>query len=192
MRNRSKKRALTDNEGSLLATVRRFQPITVYGLSKLYKKSPVGTFNESKGQLYVMIRKFKELGLVEGEPVPGDARGTEKWRCTDAGRKALESWIVDFKPSHMVLHDPLRTKVLYFDLLSREDQLEWIAEAKAQLAEGLERIEKYNATAEKPFQDLIYDSLVSSARARMDWLDRVFFSVTREDCGADREVGRTG
>ena len=177
--NRPKKRDLTDNEGSLLATIWRFQPITAYGLANLYKKSPVGTFNESKGQIYVMIRKFKEHGFVEGELVPGDARGTEKWNCTEKGVKELRRWIAAFKPSQQVLHDPIRTKVLYLDLLDKKQRLEWIADAKSYLEDGLEQIEIYNRDAEDPFRDAIYDSCVSHVKSRMDWLDRVFVAVAR-------------
>ena len=47
-------------------------------------------------------------------------------------------------PSYFLPEDPLRTKVQSFDLLSKEEQIEWIVEVKSGLLLGkLEELEEY-------------------------------------------------
>ena len=170
---------LTDNEGTLLALVLRAQPITAYQIAKTYEESPVTNFNTSKGKLYPLVRRLRERGLVEAEPVAGDARGTERLVCTDVGKRAVKQWVLDIKQGHLLLEDPLRTKLQSFDLLSRDERIGWIVEVKAQLRAKLEALEAYGREVEVPFKDLVHDNAVSSLRSRMDWLDRTLHRVVK-------------
>jgi hypothetical protein len=86
---------------------------------------------------------------------------------------------LDIRPNHILLEDPLRTKLQSFDLLSRDEQLEWIVEAKSELQEKLEELEAYAAEVTVPFKELVHDNAVSSVRSRMDWLDRVLATIVR-------------
>lgn len=164
---------LTDHEGTLLALLVRAGPITAYQIARVYEESPVTSFNTSKGKLYPLIRRLRERGLLCAQAVPGDARGTERVDATEAGREAARRWALEIRPGHLLLEDPLRTKLQSFDLLSRDERIEWCVSAKAMLKEKLDRVEAYRGEAEVPFQDLVHDGAVSAIRARMDWLDRV-------------------
>ena len=66
-----------------------------------------------------------------------------------------------------------------FDLLSREEQLQWIVAAKEGLRQKLAELENYTSVSEIPFKDLIWDSAASSIRSRLDWLDKVLAQVVR-------------
>lgn len=170
---------LTDNEGSLLALVLREQPITAYQIMKIYEQSPVTSFNTSKGGLYPAITRLRRRGYMVGTPIEGDKRGAEKLSCTAAGRVAVKQWLKDLRDTHFLPVDPLRTKVLSFELLTREEQIEWIVDAKSQMAATLKAVESYDASAAGPFQDLIRDNAVTALQSRMQWLDKLMRAVVK-------------
>lgn len=168
---------LTDNEGTLLALVLRQQPITAYQIAKIYEESPVSNFNTSKGKIYPLIRRLRERGLLAAQAVRGDARGTERLVCTDAGREVIRCWAKQIRPTHLLLEDPLRTKVQSFDLFTRDEQIQWVVDAKALLTQKLRQVEEYGRQVDVPYKSLVHDNAVSSLRARMEWLDRVLERV---------------
>ena len=172
--------SLTDNEGTLLALVARAEPITAYQIAKVYEDSPVSNFNTSKGKIYPIIKRLREAGLLRATSVPGDARGTETLSTTAKGREAVRSWVKSVRPAHLLPEDPLRSKVQSFDLLSRDERIEWIAELKIQLLNKLEEVEEYGRTVAVPFQDLVHENAIRSIRGRMDWLDVVLNKIVRE------------
>jgi DNA-binding PadR family transcriptional regulator len=170
---------LTDDEGTFLALLVRVQPATAYQLSKIYADSPVSNIGTSKGKIYPMVERLQNRGLLKKRPVKGDARGSESLECTARGETAVRAWVLDIKPNHILLEDPLRTKLQSFDLLSRDEQLEWIVEAKSELQNKLDELEAYAAEVTVPYKELVHDNAVSSVRSRMDWLDRVLAAIVR-------------
>ena len=170
---------LTDDEGTFLALLLRVQPATAYQLAKIYADSPVSNFGTSKGKIYPLVQRLETRGLLKRRAVSGDARGSERLECTARGRTAVHAWAMEIKPSHFLLDDPLRTKLQSFDLLSRDEQLEWIAGAKSGLMQKLEELDAYGREVTVPFKDLVHDNAVSSLRSRLDWLDRLLVQVVR-------------
>ena len=169
--------SLTDGEGTLLALVVRAGPITAYEIGQVYARSPVSSFNTSKGKLYPAIRRLRERGLIEAAPVEGDARGTERLTATPAAREAVRRWCLEIRPPHLLLEDPLRTKLQSLDLLSQEERVRWCVSAKAALAERLRQVEAYREEVEAPFLDLLHEGATGAIRARIEWLDRVLERV---------------
>jgi len=170
-------RTLTDHEGTFLSLVLRLQPVTAYQVTKIYEMSPVSNFNTSKGKIYPLIARLEKDGLLEKRAVSGDKRGTEELLCTKAGRRAVKQWVQEIRPTHLLLDDPMRTKVQSFALLSDQERLDWIVAAKAQLHDKLETLEAYGKEVDVPFKQFVHDNAVSSIRARMDWLDRMLFGL---------------
>lgn len=170
---------LTDNEGSLLAVILRQQPVTAYQVMRIYELSPVASFNKSKGGLYPAITRLRARGFLSAETIAGDRRGSERLSCTEAGATAVKQWVKDLREPHFLPIDPLRTKVMSFNLLSRDEQMEWIVDAKAQLAAKLEEVEIYDTTVDVPFQALVRDNAVSGIKSRMQWLDRLMQYVVK-------------
>lgn len=171
--------SLTDNEGSLVGLVRRQQPVTAYQLYKIYETSPVSSFNTSKGSLYPLISRLRKRGLLEARSVEGDKRNTEQLTCTDAGVSALSAWAKGIRTSDILLDDPLRTKLLSLDLLSREEQTEWVVEAKAELARKMETVEAYNQSVSVPFQQFVHRSATAALEAKMKWLDELMYHLVK-------------
>ena len=105
------------------------------------------------------------------------SRGTEALNCTRAGEKAVRAWVRQIRDTHVLLDDPLRTKVQSFGLLTKEEQIAWIAEAKALLHGKLTELEAYRGEVDVPYKDYLHDNAVSTTRARLDWLDRMLIGI---------------
>ena len=170
---------LTDDEGTFLALLIRVQPATAYQLSKIYAESPVSNFGTSKGKIYPLVDRLVKRGLLEKRAVSGDARGSDWLNCTATGEEAVRTWVMEIKPTHLLLDDPLRTKVQSFDLLSRDEQLDWIVSAKEGLQQKLDDLDVYSVEVAVPFKDQVHDNAVSSVRSRMEWLDRLLASIVK-------------
>jgi DNA-binding PadR family transcriptional regulator len=168
---------LTDHEGTFLSLLLRIQPATAYQVTKIYEDSPVSNFNTSTGKIYPIIRRLVERRLMSKQMVAGDRRGTEKLLCTAEGEKAVREWVRQIRPDYILLDDPLRTKLQSFGLLSVDEQIGWIVEAKKLLHGKLAELKVYKEEVEAPFKELLHDNAVQSIRTRMDWLDRVLFSI---------------
>jgi DNA-binding PadR family transcriptional regulator len=171
---------LTEDEGTFLALLIRVQPATAYQLSKIYAESPVSNYGTSKGKIYPLIRRLSERGLLKSRPVEGDARGSERLECTARGREALRGWVKDIRPGYLLLEDPLRTMVQSFDVLTPDEQAEWIERTRSALQQKLEELEAYGSTVFVPHKDAVHDNAVSSLRTRLAWLDRLEDSLQRE------------
>ena len=156
----------------MLALVLRAQPITVYEISKVYEASPVSNFNTSKGKLYPMVRRLKGLGLIESKAVEGDGRGTEKLHCTALGKKAVKAWLGQVRPAHLLLDDPLRTRIQSFGLLSPNEQHAWLEDIRDQLEAKLGELDAYEDRVDVPFHAIVHDNAVSSLKARLAWVER--------------------
>ena len=167
------KRPLTDNEGALLTLVLREQPVTGYQILKAFESSPVHTFNTSKGKVYPLIHRLEERGLLAGEPVPGDHRGTQRFYCTESGKEVLRNWVCTIRPENELLHDPLRKKVQAFTLLTRDERRSWVRSATEQLSRKLAQVEAWSTEIEGPFGDLVKESARRALRSRLDWLELV-------------------
>ena len=97
--------------------------------------------------------------------------------CTEAGKAAVRVWVLQIRDSHVLLDDPLRTKVQSISLLTRDEQVAWIMEAKQRLLDKLAELDSYRKEVDVPYKDFLHDNAVQATRARMDWLDRMLLSV---------------
>ena len=172
---------VTEHEGMLLALILRQQPVTAYQLFRFFETSPVTSINASKAQLYPAIKRLRERGLIEGRKVAGDGRGAEALSVTDAGRDMVRSWTRAIDATHITLDDPLRTRILSFDMLSRDERLEWIVKAKALVKQRRAIVEEYNQSVTVPYQDFAYASVMEALRVKMEWLDELLFHVAPSD-----------
>jgi DNA-binding PadR family transcriptional regulator len=172
---------VTEHEGMLLALILRQQPVTAYQLFRFFETSPVTSINASKGQLYPAIKRLRERGLIDGQKVAGDGRGAEALSVTDAGRDMVRAWTRAIDGTHIALDDPLRTRILSFDMLSREERLEWIAKAKALVKQRQAIVDEYNQSVSVPYQDFAYRSVVESLRVKTEWLDELLFHVASSE-----------
>jgi DNA-binding PadR family transcriptional regulator len=176
-----KQQGVSEHEGMLLALVIRQQPVTPYQLFRIFERSPVTSINASKGQIYPAIKRLKARGLLTGKAVAGDARKSEELSITPEGKLAAREWARAIDSSHVVLDDPLRTRVLSFELLSREEQLEWIAKAKALVKERGALLDEYSRSVSVPHQPIVHRSATELLRTKMEWLDELLYAIALKD-----------
>lgn len=174
---------LTEHEGMLLALLSREQPATAYQLYRIFEQSPVSSINASKGQLYPAIRRLRERQLIGGVKVAGDGRNAEELCLTEAGLEALRLWVKDIDLTHVVLDDPLRTRMLSLDALGKGDRLQWIAQAKALVKAKREILEDYVQIVEVPYHRIATLSAMEALRVKMEWLDELLYAVASEQRG---------
>jgi len=166
---------LTEHEGMLLAVIIREQPVRAYQLYKIFDGSPVTSINSSKGQLYPAIRRLKAKELVSSEVVSGDGRNVEELSSTEEGRQAAAAWVLAIGGQHISLDDPLRTRILSFDLLTPEQRIAWITNAKALVKARREIVEEFNRNVTLPYQRFAYMSTMEALRVKMEWLDELLY-----------------
>jgi DNA-binding PadR family transcriptional regulator len=171
---------LTENEGLLLALLARAGPLTAYQIAKAYDLSPVSNFNTSKGKIYPMIKRLQSSGLILGEVVAGDRRGTERLTCTKEGLKKVKEWVVSVQPAHILPEDGLRSRVQSFGLLSKAERISWLNDVREKMTEKLDALEKYKEITDTPFQELVHQNAYSTIQARLSWLDRIFFALASD------------
>lgn len=171
---------LTEDQATFLALLLRAGRATAYTIAQVYEESPVSSFGTSKGKIYPLVKRLHELGFLSKTRMKSDFRGTELLECSEKGRDAVHRWVREIKPVHVLLDDPLRTKVQSFDLLSRDQRLQWIVEAKIALQEKLRELDHYAQNVAVPFSELVHDNAVSAVRCRMDWLDRLLAAVVKD------------
>lgn len=176
---------LTENEGALVALVQRKGPLSAYQIAKDYDASPIYTFNTAKGKLYPLIERLVGRGLLSSREVLDDRRGTKLYSCTNAGRKALRTWVSSFREDHELLPDPLRRKLQALVLLGREEQLAWVEHARTRLNQRLQRIDGFDAEAEGPFGRLARDNAREALLGRLNWLDTVETSIMNDALSRD-------
>lgn len=170
---------LSDNEGSLLGLLERLQPLTAYQLYKIHEESPVSRFNTSKGSVYPLIGRLKARGYISAKPKAEDGRNSEDLFCTAKGARAVASWAMDLKLAHVMLDDPLRTKLLSLGTADKSELIEWIVNAKSLVEEKRKQIDDYNAAVSVPFQSIVYKSSVDMLRVKMEWLDHLLYEVVQ-------------
>jgi DNA-binding PadR family transcriptional regulator len=170
---------LTENEGLLLALLARAGPLTAYQIAKAYDLSPVSNFNTSKGKIYPMIKRLQKSGLIRGVARKDDARGTERLTCTKAGLKKVKQWVLNIQPAHILPEDGLRSRVQSFDLLNTAEKLEWLTGVREKMAEKLEVLDRYKEMTDTPFQDLVHHNAYSTIQARLAWIDRIHFELSK-------------
>jgi DNA-binding PadR family transcriptional regulator len=89
-----KSRSLTTLEYALLGLVTQ-SPQSGYDLRKTFETTAMGSFSGSPGAIYPALRRLEKRELIEGEVDATTAlRPRMVFRPTDAGREALEAWLV--------------------------------------------------------------------------------------------------
>lgn len=181
--------AVSDGEGTLLSLVERAQPVTVYEISKIYLSSPVTHFGTSKGKLYPMVRRLKELGLLAGEEIAGDKRRTEHLCCTDEGIAALRNWAKRIDPAHLLLDDPLRTRIQSLHLLGIGEQIEWLEQLSAEMRTKICEVKAYVEATDLPEADIMLDNVRASSEARLAWVERTLATIRERAKARENKIG---
>ena len=162
---------VTHYEAAVLSLIDRMQPVTAYQIRKKLAESPNTNFSSSTGKIYPIVRRLKERGLIDAEAVEDDQRNTERLSCTTKGRQVLRRWVKDLGRAYLLPEDPLRTKILSFELLTKTEQVRWLTTARAGLLKQQKAIEEFGRRYPGPIIDLAHANARMTTAARIAWID---------------------
>lgn len=113
---------LTELEGAAMATLAQIGPCTPYALMDRFRGSSSEFWSGSTGAIYPLVRRLAAAGLVETRKDDQGKRARELVELTHSGRKAMTAWLTDASAASRLGFDPLRTRLLFLELLSKTDQ----------------------------------------------------------------------
>jgi DNA-binding PadR family transcriptional regulator len=117
MGRKNENRGLTELEGAALGVVVRDGPCTSYAVKELFRASPSEFWSGSAGSIYPLMRRLERRGLIVSAEGSTGRRGRRLHRVTAAGRRAFARWLGDARRAAGMGFDPLRTRLVFLDLL---------------------------------------------------------------------------
>jgi DNA-binding PadR family transcriptional regulator len=70
------------------------EPLSGYGVRKIFSSSPMGTYSDSPGAIYPALQRLEKAGLIRGRVEDGSGLRRKKvYRPTEAGIIALKQWL---------------------------------------------------------------------------------------------------
>jgi DNA-binding PadR family transcriptional regulator len=123
------------------------------------------------GQIYTTLGRLERDLLVEAEDAEDDGRPKRVYRLTDAGRKALESWI-DAPTEHGRLKDEFFQKLMLVASLRLSDPLALIDRQRAEYLRALREVQELALHADDDLaSELLLEGASLHLQADLKWLD---------------------
>jgi DNA-binding PadR family transcriptional regulator len=160
-----------------LGVVAERQPCSGYTVMKDFQSSSSTYFSGSAGAIYPLMRRLEEDGLTKVEGTKAGSRTRRVYTITDKGRRALEGWLASPIPDDEVafLVDLLRTRVLFFERLTKQQRKKFVKDCREQLTSRVANSAKRIASDESltAFERVTLQSVLMIDEARLEWLDIV-------------------
>ena len=99
------------------------RPRSGYEIKTVVDRSTRFFWAASYGQIYPELRRLEGEGLIEGEDAPNGDRPRRVYRLTDAGRDALEEWLLGTDTT-IELRDESLLRLFFADALPRDRALQ--------------------------------------------------------------------
>lgn len=160
---------LTDLEGAALADIARHGPTTSYAVAKTFAESPSEFWSGSAGAVYPMIKRLETRGLLEAVQGINGRRARTDYCITDTGRDALRAWLLDADRAAGLGFDPLRTRAIHLDLVSREERVRFLDDIAARMRVMAED----DVWTDEPRLRRIHDSVLAAREAWLKALDEL-------------------
>jgi DNA-binding PadR family transcriptional regulator len=122
---------LTDLEGAALAEIATRGTATSYAVAQSFERSPSEFWSGSAGAVYPLIKRLAARGLLEANAASSGRRERLDYRITDAGRAALEAWLLDAHRAAGMGFDPLRTRLMHLHLVPPGQRQAFLDEVRA-------------------------------------------------------------
>jgi DNA-binding PadR family transcriptional regulator len=131
-------------------------PRSGYDIKAVVDRSTRFFWAASYGQIYPELRRLEAEGLIVGEDASNGARGRRVYELTDAGRKALEEWLVRTTWT-VELRDESLLRLFFADALTREQGLRLLEDRKQAHDQVLEMLREIDARpgTDPDFVDLV-------------------------------------
>lgn len=158
-----------------------------YDIKKALEGSAAAFWAESYGQIYPILRRLADEGLVRPEKGAAEAaRGRRVFAVTARGREALDSWLVEPTEPTNPRHEFL-LKLFFGKRVPVADLRKQIERHRAKLQEFLDDYEEMRRGLEQSFpeaEDLPFWQITlrygeRSRRADIDWCNETLEEIAR-------------
>ncbi len=168
----------TELEAAVLGVVWQEGPCTPYAIRRHFLDSPAPRWSGSAGAIYPLVRRLESRGWVRSTPSVRGRRAQRDFRITRRGGTALKRWLRASIAlgDGTLIHDPLRTRMLFLSALPRTEALLFVSDALAALRRTLQHAQKDcrdNPVHENPFAHFAARNALLVTRARVKWLAEV-------------------
>ena len=165
----------TELEAAVLGVVWQDGPCTPYAIRQHFRESRAPRFSGSAGTIYPLVRRLEARGLVASKHGARGKRAKRDYRITSSGTAMFRQWLrVPPGPNDSALvHDPLRTRVLFLAALPRDEARLFVSNAldalRRELPQAMEAC-RTSAKDKRPFSHFAARNALLLTRARIRWL----------------------
>lgn len=147
---------LTDLEGAALAEIGRRGSATSYVIAQAFADSPSEYWSGSAGSFYPAIKRLADRGYLTANEGSTGKRRRLDYSLTDLGKAAMEDWLLDPVRASGMGFDPLRTRLVYLELVSVKQRRKF-----------LDDVRQYNTDfAKKP----VFGDIPQALKIHKSWL----------------------
>lgn len=165
-------KSLTDLEAAALGCAHAHQPCTAHFVRTQFGLSPSARFSDSAGSVYPLMRRLEQRGMLSAQLRREGRRDVRYYTATAAGRRALKAWLgPPFEVGAVCTFDPLRTRMLYLELLSPRQREAWLDEVEHTLRQHLATIDEHEHSGASTdlFDELASENARLETLARLEW-----------------------
>lgn len=168
----------TELEAAVLGVVWQECPCTRYAIRQHFLESRAPRWSGSAGAIYPLVRRLETRGLLRSESSAQGRRARRDYRITRLGGTALRRWLrmPIAQGDATLIHDPLRTRMLFLSALPCEEALSFVSDALEALRRALRQAQedcRENPLREDRFAHFAAKNALLVTRARVKWLAEV-------------------
>ena len=161
-----------------MGVVRRDGPCTAYAIRQNFRESRSPRWSGSAGAIYPLVRRLGTRSLLRSTPNARGHRAQRDFCITRNGTAALKRWLRTSiaQCDATLIHDPIRTRMLFLSALSREEALTFVSDSLEALRQALRQVQldcRENPVGNDPFAHFAARNALLVARARVKWLAEV-------------------
>jgi len=180
-------RSLTELERCVLGVVWLHEPCSAYTVRRDFLHSTSAYWSGSAGAIYPVLERLDALGLVRATELPWGSRTKKEYRVTPKGRRELEGWIrPPLEPwTAAPTFDPVRTRLVFLELLEPAGRRAFIDEAERNLREKIAEAKRLRPGKEAGMSRFDYYSFIGTIfelEGRLRWIRwvrrQIAFGVT--------------
>lgn len=168
-------RSLTELERCVLGVVWLHEPCSAYTVRRDFLTSTSAYWSGSAGAIYPVLERLEALGLVRATELPWGSRTKKEYRVSPKGRRELEAWILPPLESWTAAptFDPVRTRLVFLELLEPAERRAFIAEAERNLRDKIDEARRLRPKKEAEMSRFDYYSFIGTIfelEGRLRWL----------------------
>ena len=174
----------TDLENACLGVLWLHQPCTAYAVRKVFEQSLSSHWSGTGGTVYPLLKRLTQQGLVKSAARKGDGRATRIYQLTKSGTRELVTWLRPPLPeaAGLMTFDPIRVRLRFLAVLSKEDRQSFLDEARQKLEDHLAlalSMARDDKRKGDTFRYLSNRGGILAIRAQLAWLTEVEDNLNR-------------